>query len=125
VNGIGTASQAVSVLNLPSTVDDTVFAGGGRQRLLFSDTPTGIVYALTGNFAGGQALSASDTLGQIEALNQTTGAFNPLVTGLGAPHGEALTAALPEPTTWSTMIVGFFGAGAFLRRRRSIAIAAG
>ena len=121
VNGIGTSSQAVSVLNLPSTVDDTVFAKGGRQRLLFTDTPTGIVYALTGNFAGGQALSAADSLGQIEALNQSTGAFDPLVTGLGAPHGEALTSAVPEPATWSMMIVGLFGAGLLLRRRRPLA----
>lgn len=124
VNGIGTTSQAVSVLNLPSTVDDTVFAAGGRQRLLFADTAAGIVYALTGAFAGGQALSAADTLGQIEALNQSTGAFSPLVTGLQSPHGEALTAALPEPATWSTMIVGLLGAGVLLRRRRSVAVTA-
>ena len=124
VNGIGTPSQAVSVLNLPSTVDDTVFAAGGRQRLLFADTAAGIVYALTGDFAGGQALSAADTLGQIEALNQATGAFDPLVTGLDSPHGEALTSVVPEPATWSMMIAGLFGAGLLVRRRRALAPAA-
>jgi hypothetical protein len=31
---------------------------------------------------------------------------------------------VPEPTTWALMIVGFFGAGAAVRRRRSLATAA-
>jgi hypothetical protein len=123
VNGIGTMSQSVGVLNLPSTVDDTAFASGGRQRMLFTDTPNGIVYALTGNFSAGQAVSASDTLGQIVLLDQSTGAFTPVVDGLGAPHGELFLAGVPEPTTWSIMILGLFGAGALLRRRRTAAAA--
>ncbi|MDB5482653.1 MAG: hypothetical protein JWO83_3706 [Caulobacteraceae bacterium] len=121
VNGIGTVSQAVSVLNLPSTVDDTIFGGAGQQRLLFTDRGSGLVYALTGAFSFNQAISAADTLNEIVLVNPTTGAFTPLVTGLNGPHGEVLTdvvsSSVPEPAAWSTMLGGLFGAGALLRRR--------
>ncbi|THD55625.1 PEPxxWA-CTERM sorting domain-containing protein [Phenylobacterium sp.] len=30
------------------------------------------------------------------------------------------TAGVPEPTSWALMLSGFFGAGAFLRRRRAV-----
>ena len=33
--------------------------------------------------------------------------------------GERLTSPVPEPATWAMMIVGFFGAGSMLRRRRA------
>lgn len=32
--------------------------------------------------------------------------------------------AVPEPATWALMIIGFGGAGAMIRRRRSVAVAA-
>lgn len=124
VNGVGTVSQAVSVLNLPSTVDDTAFAAGGSQRLLFADRDSGIIYALTGAFAAGQAVSAADTLNQIVLVDQSTGAFTSIVDGLNGPHGEAFTSLVPEPTTWSMMIVGLLGVGALLRRRQPLLAAA-
>lgn len=120
VNGIGGLTQAVSVLNLPSTVDDTAFGSGAKQTLLFTDRGSGIVYALTGAFGFDQAISAADTLNEIVSVNQSTGAFTPLVTGLNGPHGEVFTTAIavPEPATWSMMIVGLLSAAALLRRRR-------
>lgn len=36
-----------------------------------------------------------------------------------AVTGERITSAVPEPATWAMMIVGFFGAGAMLRRSRA------
>ena len=126
VNGIGGLTQAVSVLNLPSTVDDTAFGGGGQQTLLFTDRGSGLVYALTGAFGFNQAISAADTLNEIVSVNQTTGAFTPLVTGLNGPHGEVFTvlaSPAPEPASWSMMIVGLFGAGLLVRRRRPLAAA--
>jgi hypothetical protein len=125
VNGVGTGSQAVSVLNLPSTVDDTAFAAGGLQRMLFTDRGSGIVYALTGNFGAGQAISAADTLNQIVLVDQSTGAFTTVVSGLNGPHGEAfLTSVVPEPATWSMIIVGLCGVGLLLRRHRPLPAAA-
>jgi hypothetical protein len=35
--------------------------------------------------------------------------------------GSGSTGAIPEPTTWALMILGFGGAGAMLRRRRMVA----
>lgn len=39
-------------------------------------------------------------------------------------QGATLTAMVPEPGTWALMIMGFGGAGAMIRRRRSLAAAA-
>lgn len=33
----------------------------------------------------------------------------------------AVTASIPEPTTWAMMLLGFFGLGAVIRRRRAVA----
>lgn len=114
----GAAGQAVSVLNLTTTVDDTVFGAGGRQRLLFSDRGSNTIYALTGRFAAGQAYSAADSANLIGAVNMSNGSLTPLVSGLASPHGEALTAAVPEPTVWATMIGGLALSGTVLRAKR-------
>ncbi|WP_293385127.1 PEPxxWA-CTERM sorting domain-containing protein [Phenylobacterium sp. SCN 70-31] len=48
--------------------------------------------------------------------------------GIEADHvqygRQTLTAAVPEPTTWAMMILGFGAAGALLRRRRAAPVAA-
>ena len=38
--------------------------------------------------------------------------------GVGIPDGGGLGTAVPEPSTWAFMILGFGGAGAMLRHRR-------
>ena len=113
----GRTSQTVGVLNLPTTVDDTVFAKGGTQRLLFSDRGSNTIYALTGTFAQYTPLAAADSANEIVAINRD-GTLNPLVTGLNGPHGEALTGAVPEPATWSMLLAGFVTVGVAARRRR-------
>jgi hypothetical protein len=121
VKNPGGASQSVGVLNLANEVDDTAFARAGRQTLFFTDQGSGVIYALTGSFRAGQAVSAADTLGQIVGVNRKTGAFTPLVTGLMAPKGE-LFAAVPEPGTWAMVLTGFWALGGTMRRRRSQAL---
>ena len=118
VNNVGAPGQSVSVLNLQDEVDDTVFAKGGPQELLFSDTSTGTIYALKGSFGAGQAVSAADALGEIAGVDLNTGNFAPLVSGLGAPHGEALLSSVPEPSTWAMLVIGLGVVGAGLRRSR-------
>ncbi len=113
----GAANQSNSVLNLATTVDDTVFATGGKQRVLFADRNSGIIYGLTGTFAAGQAISAEDSANAIGALNQADGSFTQLVTGANSPHGEAITGAVPEPATWAMMVGGFAIIGVALRSR--------
>jgi hypothetical protein len=50
------------------------------------------------------------------------------VTSLGSPYSATLSvsdfAAVPEPATWATMIIGFGLAGSAIRRRRSAGAAA-
>jgi hypothetical protein len=116
----GTPSQSVSVLNLQNEVDDTVFGDGGRERLLVADTVSGAVYALTGVFGAGEAISAEDLAGVVGVDNLTNGDQTALLSGLQSPHGEAIS-AVPEPASWVLMLSGFFGMGAWLRgpgRRR-------
>ncbi len=116
VSNVGTPGQSASVLNLPTSVDDTVFGSGGRHQLLFADRGSGIIYALTGVFGAGQAFSAGDSANVIANVDLSTGAFTDLVTGLNGPHGEAFGVAVPEPATWTLMMVGFGLLGVAARR---------
>lgn len=118
----GAANQSNSVLNLTTSVDDTVFASGGKQRVLFADRNSGIVYGLTGTFAAGQAISAEDTANAIGVRNQADGSFNQLVTGANSPHGEAITGAVPGPATWAMMLGGFAVVGSTLLLRRTAGV---
>lgn len=120
VSNVGTSSQSVSVLNLPTTVDDTVFGSAGRQQLLFTDRGSGLIYSLTGVFGAGQAISAGDSANVIAAVSQIDGSFTDLVTGLEGPHGEAFSSFVPEPSSWALMLVGFGLAGAAVRSRRMV-----
>jgi hypothetical protein len=43
------------------------------------------------------------------------------VSGVGVVHGNG---GVPEPATWAMMLMGFFGLGAMMRRRRDATIAA-
>jgi hypothetical protein len=61
---------------------------------------------------------------QSDGSNYSTGLQldNVAVTGTYAPGYEPgpVGGPVPEPTTWAMMIIGFFGAGAFVRRERPV-----
>jgi len=124
ISNPGTSSQSNSVLNLATSVDDTVFASGGRQRVLFADRNSNTVYALTGTFTAGEAIAAQDGANAIGSINLDNGSIAPLVTGANSPHGEAITGAVPEPATWAMLMGGFGIVGGILRRTRGMAIVA-
>jgi hypothetical protein len=62
-------------------------------------------------------------------LDSFVTAFNNLSTGAfegstNATGGASITAAVPEPSTWAMMILGFAGIGAMTYRRRKSAVLA-
>jgi hypothetical protein len=71
-------------------------------------------------------LAAGDTYGfYIFSTDSETGRADIRVTPFAGVDAESLVAGVPEPATWAVMIVGFFGLGAALRRRRPAMAAAG
>lgn len=64
--------------------------------------------------------------GMIDATHTFTTAFTPDL-GIDVDHLESgasiLASAAPEPATWGLMLMGFFGLGSALRRRRSVLVA--
>jgi hypothetical protein len=94
-----------------------------KLRFFINDDPLGAVFtasATTGVWQQFYATwnSGSNTTATIGLKNQNTAysgndfALDDIVLS---------TAAVPEPATWALMIAGFGGAGAMLRRRRSVA----
>ncbi len=63
--------------------------------------------------------NVSPNLGFVGQLGNANPGANALVS-FRARAGGAFTASIPEPGTWALMILGFGGAGAMLRRRRSL-----
>ncbi len=108
--------------NAPANTDETGFATSTKGTLLFADVKAGIVYALTANagFSVNQAYSSDKTFKSLDALNLSTGALTPIVSGLGGPAGVAFIpdpVNTPEPAALGLIAVGALVLG--LQRRRS------
>ena len=142
VSHLGATTQSVKVLQLRSAlgpsdvvnVDDTAFGGTATMSLLVADKSTNDIWRITGDFNPNWGYSAAQTLdtsgnavnGFIGAFNATSdatigatgGVLTPIVTGLSLnPGGEAFLAAVPEPSTWGLILVGFASLGLLGHRR--------
>ncbi|HXA40530.1 MAG TPA: PEPxxWA-CTERM sorting domain-containing protein, partial [Phenylobacterium sp.] len=96
--------------------DRTDWLGGGVNDVSNAFISPGQAYNLTA-----VDLTSLDVLGW--------GGSNPGDTASGAPNLKVFGLvigpdAVPEPASWATMILGFTGLGALLRRRRRTAMAA-
>jgi PEP-CTERM motif len=119
----GAANQTVT--NVPVTdakgdpteeMDDVIFPGVTQGTLFVADTPANEVFEvrLTGLDPNTPIISVGG-LGEVATVNPITGVVEtPLLSGLGsgAPHGlDFIPFAVPEPSTWAMMLLGFAGLG--------------
>jgi hypothetical protein len=135
----GAANQTVT--NVPVTdasgnpsegMDDVIFPGVTQGTLFVTDTKTDKVYdvRLTGldpnapiiAFNGGSI----GGFNEVAVVNPLTGVVEtPILTGLSSPHGmDFIPFAVPEPSTWALMVLGFAGLGFAGYRRAKAAVAA-
>ena len=79
-------------------------------------------------FAPGAAMFltvlAFNLLGASTGFNAGAGQALDSFNANGGGNFDAITGVVPEPGTWALMILGFGGAGAMLRRRRTTAATA-
>jgi len=96
----GMDHQFVTVLPLSLSVDDTLFlpsprgdeefGSGGGGAVLLTDQAAGTIYEISGpGLRSPQALTAALDAGELGRLNVKTGAFTPIISGLGNPRGLA------------------------------------
>jgi hypothetical protein len=134
-------------LDLTGTHDDGVYAGvtqsvatvvGAAYSLTFDlgsasqwDTPDGIKVSAAGTSQTftSTGVPTNDTW-QSETFDFTASSTNTLISLMGASGfryvgldnvvltGPAVTSAVPEPSTWAMMILGFAGIGTMTYRRR-------
>jgi hypothetical protein len=93
--------------NVQSDDDSFVYLNG----ILIGQNPG--IHGVTGTTFTGNGLLGSNTLEIFYADREQTGAF------LSVSADVTLTAAVPEPSTWAMMILGFFGVGFMAYRRKS------
>jgi hypothetical protein len=122
----GAANQTVT--NIPvkdasgapsEGMDDVLFPSATQGTLFVTDTKTDKVYdvRLTGldpnapiiAFNGGSI----GGFNEVAVVNPITGVVEtPILTGVSSPHGlDFIPFAVPEPSTWAMMFLGFAGLG--------------
>ena len=102
-----------------SGIDDVIFPGATAGWLYVAATGANTVYKLwlTGLDPNTPIVSIG-SLGEIALVDPSTGDVGmALLTGLSGPHGMDFV-AVPEPSTWAMMLLGFAGLG-FAGRRAS------
>ena len=132
----GPLTQTISGLTVGNTYTLSFEWGAGQLRSRDGATTEQLIYGL-GNtsFATNVVSNAShgftgwNTVSQNFTATSTSQVLSFM--SVGTPNGlppvalldnVSLTAAVPEPTTWGMMIVGFGAVGAAMRRRRSATV---
>ena len=129
-----TPSYQFVIQNVPPPISFSMAFGGTDQyQIQFSAGPNTSLGTILGSYIASGGTS-SDIQGSLTfASGFTTGSLNITVTDL-APSGSSLAgfeystfantlpipvAAVPEPSTWAMMILGFAGIGFIAYRRKS------
>lgn len=93
IKNIGTATQAVSVLNVtlygnPWPLDDTRWSpASGSSFMLVTDTPSGLIYEINAPSGFTPSTAYSSGQGTVLQTNTTTGVMTPIYVGMNNPHG--------------------------------------
>lgn len=133
LDGFGSAWVDTFTLSLNGTdIYRAQFPLGGEGGEAVLLAPTGATQTVINNgfFQGGKA-TINVPLTLVQGQNTLTFAYAGAPQGAGdeswalsgvAVSGEAFVspAGVPEPATWAMMLLGFFGMGAALRRRRQL-----
>jgi PEP-CTERM motif len=117
-----TGSLLGDAFSLTSTASfDTIFGGNGITLV------NGNITSIVTPFGGGGIGAAGPTSGQIFFNQNGANAGQPAMDFTFTPYNQPTTngvvsatvAAVPEPSTWAMMILGFVGVGLLAYRRRS------
>ena len=102
-----------------SGIDDVIFPGATAGWLYVAATGANTVYKLwLIGLDPNTPIVSIGSLGEIALVDPSTGDVGmALLTGLSGPHGMDFV-AVPEPSTWAMMLLGFAGLG-FAGRRAS------
>ena len=113
----GTVGVAVTPGTLPG-FPVGVTSGVYNSPVLDLSSPATYTATFLNNFGGGTTTGAQTAL--LAGLQSGTAYFNVHTTTFPAGEIRGFLAAVPEPQTWTLMIVGFGLLGAALRRSRRI-----
>jgi hypothetical protein len=95
-----------------SSLDDVLFPSTTSGTLFFTNTGKSndvLKLGLKGLSLDTAIVALGGTLNELAFVDLATGVATPLLTGLSSPHG--LDFAVPEPSTWAMMLLGFAGLG--------------
>ncbi len=114
----GAANQTVT--NVPVTnagvnvqgIDDVIFPGATKGWLYVAETGSNTIDKVwLSGLDPNTAIVAIGGLGEVALVNPTTGDVEaPLLSGLSSPHGMDFV-AVPEPSTWAMLAIGFVAVG--------------
>ena len=133
ISNPGAVNQTVT--NVPVTdakgndaeaMDDVLFPGVTQGTLFVTDTTDNVYEVRLTGLDPNTPIISLGSFGEVATVNPSTGVVEAvLLSGLTAPHGlDFIPFAVPEPSTWAMMLLGFAGLGFVGYRHAKAAVTA-